>query len=77
MHTIDFAVEEAIFRRQQDIHKWTTPRWLQERRELRARRMARLIKENGEHTVSESCPIFRAEAAERGGSKGREGMKHS
>lgn len=52
MHTIDFAVEEAIFRKQRDIHSWTATRWHQERREFRARRMARLIKENREHIAS-------------------------
>ena len=37
--TIAFAVEEAIFRQQQNVHNWTNAKWLSERDEWRERRM--------------------------------------
>lgn len=41
MHTIDFAVEEATFRQQQDVHGWSADRWVLERGEFRKRRLVR------------------------------------
>lgn len=55
MHTIDFAVEEATFRKLQDVHRWSESRWVLEREEFRERRLRRVGGQEGREGGEGCC----------------------
>lgn len=65
LYTIDFAVEEAMFRAQQDTNQWTAARWLGEREDFRARRMERVTATKGGYPVSYYCRVLCAGTGEQ------------